>query len=51
MDTFNPNVAPPGYEGNGTGVVLSETTAQITFDLSRWDGNTVQLQLFLTLLD
>lgn len=50
-DTFSPNVAPPGYEGNGSGVVLSDTTAQITFDLSRWDGKTVQWQLFLTLSD
>lgn len=48
-DIFCPNVNPPGYEGNGTGVVLSQTTAQITFDLSRWDGKTVQLQLYLTL--
>jgi hypothetical protein len=48
-DTFSPNVNPPGYEGTGSGVVLSDTTAQITFDLSRWDGKTVQLQLFLTL--
>ncbi len=48
-DTFSSNVNPPGYEGNGSGVVLSDTTAQITFDLSRWDGKTVQLQLFLML--
>ena len=50
-DTFSPNVNPPGYEGNGSGVVLSDSTAQITFDLFRWDGKTVQLQLFLTFSD
>ena len=48
-DTFSPGVAPPGFEGSGSGTVLSATTAEITFNLSRWDGRTVQASFSLTL--
>ena len=48
-DTFSPNVEPPGYAGNGSGNTMSDSTAQMTFDLSRWDGETAQLQLFFVL--
>ena len=48
-DTYSPNVQPPGYEGSGSGTVLSTTTAQITFSLTRWDGRTAQAQFSLTL--
>ncbi len=48
-DTYSPNVQPPGYEGSGSGTVLSTTTAQMTFNLTRWDGKTVQAPFSLTL--
>jgi predicted amidohydrolase YtcJ len=50
-DTFSPNVDPPGYEGRGAGNVLSGTTAEMTFELVRWDGKSVQAQYSLTLSD
>jgi hypothetical protein len=39
-DTYSPGVEPPGFQGSGSGTVLSDTTAQMTFNLSRWDGKT-----------
>ena len=48
-DTYSPDVKPPGYEGSGLGKVLSATTAQITFNLTRWDGRTAQAPFALTL--
>jgi hypothetical protein len=48
-DTYSPNVQPPGYEGSGSGAVLSDTTAQVTFNLSRWDGKTAESRTLLTL--
>jgi predicted amidohydrolase YtcJ len=48
-DTYSPNVEPPGYEGSGAGKVLSITTAEMTFQLARWDGKTAQAQYSLTL--
>ena len=48
-DTYSPNVQPPGYEGSGSGAVLSDTTAQMTFNLSRWDGKTAESKTLLTL--
>ena len=48
-DTYSPNVQPPGYEGSGSGTVLSTTTAQITFSVARWDGRTAQAQFSLAL--
>ncbi len=48
-DTYSPNVQPPGYQGSGPGMVLSDTTAQMTFNLARWDGNTAEAQTLLTL--
>ena len=48
-DTYSPNVKPPGYEGSGSGMLLSTTTAQMTFNLTRWDGKSLQAQYSLTL--
>jgi hypothetical protein len=48
-DTYSPNVQPPGYEGSGSGTILSTTNAQITFSLTRWDGKSAQAQYSLTL--
>lgn len=49
-DTFSGSVPPPGFTGNGTGTVLSPTSAQATFDLTRAsDNKTVQVQFDLTL--
>ena len=48
-DTYSPNVNPPGYEGSGSGTALSITTAQITFNLTRWDDKSAQAQYSLTL--
>lgn len=48
-DTYSPNVQPPGYEGSGSGTALSTTTAQMTFNLTRWDGKSAQVQYSLTL--
>jgi hypothetical protein len=48
-DTYSPNVQPPGFQGSGSGTVLSDTTAQMTFNLSRWDGKTAESQTHLTL--
>lgn len=48
-DTYSPNVQPPGYQGSVSGTVLSDRTAQITCNLSRWDGKTVTGVYELTL--
>jgi len=48
-DTYSPNVEPPGYEGRGAGKVLSITTAEMTFQLARWDGKTAQAEYSRTL--
>ena len=48
-DTYSTTVRPPGYEGSGSGTVLSTTTAQMTFNLTRWDGKTAQVDFHLTL--
>jgi hypothetical protein len=48
-DTYSPGIAPPGFEGSGSGLVLSTTTGQMTFDLNRWDGVTVQMLFSLNL--
>jgi hypothetical protein len=48
-DTYSPNVQPPGYEGSGSGTVLSDTTVQMTFSLVRWDGKSLTLEYGLTL--
>jgi hypothetical protein len=48
-DTYSLDVEPPGYKGSGAGRVLSETTAEMTFELVRWDGKTVQPQCALAL--
>jgi hypothetical protein len=48
-DSYSTGVQPPGYEGSGSGTVLSASTAQMTFNLNRWDGRTVQATFSLTL--
>jgi hypothetical protein len=48
-DTYSANVQPPGYEGNGSGTAVSTDTAQMTFNLTRWDGKTARAQFSLTL--
>lgn len=48
-DTYSLNIAPPGFKGSGSGTVLSATTAQITFNLTRWDGRAVNADYRLTL--
>lgn len=50
-DTFSTSIPPPGYQGNGTGTLLSPASAQMTFQLSRHDGKTLELQVSLTLTD
>ncbi len=48
-DTFTINIEPPGFFGKGSGTVFSETTAQVLFSLSRWDGTTTKFEFDLTL--
>ena len=48
-DTYTGNIQPPGYEGSGSGSVLTSATAQMIFDLTRWDGKTLQVPFSLTL--
>ncbi len=48
-DSFSLNIKPPGFQGNGSGTVLSASTAEITFVLSRWDGMTARAGFRLTL--
>ena len=48
-DTYSASVQPPGYVGSGSGTVLTSTTAQMTFNLTRWDGKAAQVQFLLTL--
>ena len=50
-DTYSSGVQPPGYEGGGSGMALSTNTAQMAFNLTRWDGRTAQAQFSLTLSD
>ena len=50
-DTYSGSHPPPGYEGTGSGTVLSPTTAQMTFHLTRYDGATADLTVNLTLSD
>ena len=48
-DTFSLNIKPPGFQGKGSGIVLSASTAEITFILARWDGMTARAGFRLTL--
>lgn len=48
-DSYSSNVKPPGYEGRGSGTILSTTTAQMIFYLTRWDDKSAQAQYSLTL--
>ncbi len=48
-DSYSGKVSPPGYEGDGSGSVLSSGTAQMTFDLKRWDGKAANLPCTLKL--
>ena len=48
-DSFSLNIKPPGYYGNGSGTISSNATAQLVFDLSRWDGQTGRFGFHLTL--
>lgn len=50
-DTFSEGIPPPGYQGNGTGAVLSDIRAEMTFELTRSDGSTVSPVMILTLSD
>jgi len=48
-DTFSGNIPPPGFHGNGSGTVLSASTSQMTFNLTRWDGVALQIGFRVTL--
>jgi glycosyl transferase family WbsX len=48
-DTYTGNIQPPGYEGSGSGTVLTNNTAQMIFNLTRWDGKAAQAAFSLTL--
>ena len=48
-DTFSGNIPPPGFSGNGTGNVTSDTSAQMLFALTRHDGKTIDLEFTMTL--
>lgn len=48
-DMFSGNVPPPGFAGNGSGNLLSATSAQMTFTLTRSDGKTASIRFTLTL--
>jgi hypothetical protein len=48
-DSYSGGIAPPGYEGDGSGTALSATTAEMTFKLVRWDGKAADLPCTLTL--
>jgi hypothetical protein len=50
-DEYSYPIPPPGYQGSGSGVVLTNETAEMTFDLTRSDGNRVQAEFSLTLSD
>ncbi len=50
-DSYSPNVVPPGYDGTLAGSVLSPTTATMTLQLSRHDGQNLLLQANITLSD
>lgn len=53
-DTFSAmedgRVVSPGYTGEGSGRISSETEAQMTFELTRSDGDRVKLVTSLTLI-
>jgi serine/threonine protein kinase len=44
-DTFSGTNPPPGYEGTGSGTILSPSTAQMLFHVTRHDGNTADFQV------
>jgi hypothetical protein len=48
-DSYSGTITPPGYDGTVTGSVLSPTTAQVTMNLSRHDGQNIVLQANLAL--
>ncbi len=48
-DTYSKSVPPPGFQGSGSGVVHAATSAEMTFNLSRWDGVTVEAHTHLEL--
>jgi hypothetical protein len=48
-DSYSGNVNPPGWHGEGLGTIISPTTAHIVFNLSRWDENTGNWDVQLTI--
>ncbi len=48
-DTYSGSTKPPGFEGDGTGTLLSATSAEMVFQLSRWDGLAVEARATLEL--
>jgi parallel beta-helix repeat protein len=50
-NTYSGDASTPGFGGNGSGATTSDSSAQMSFDLSREDDSSVTLQLVLTLSD
>ena len=48
-DSFSGELQPPGYHGDGSGIILSSTTGHIKFTLSRWDGDTANWEIDIKL--
>jgi hypothetical protein len=48
-DAYSPGLPQPGFEGSGSGMLTSGTTAEITFDLTRSDGSALTTVFLLTL--
>jgi Glycosyltransferase WbsX len=48
-DSYSAGIKPPGFQGNGSGMVLSGSTSEMTFHLTRWDGAAAQAVFVLTL--
>jgi mannan endo-1,4-beta-mannosidase len=49
VDTYSEGIPPPGYQGSGAGEAFSDTTAEMTFDLTRSDGSIVHPVMTITL--
>jgi hypothetical protein len=48
-DSYSGSISPPGFDGTVSGTVLSPTTAQLTLDVKRHDGASLNLQASLSL--
>jgi hypothetical protein len=48
-DSYSGSITPPGFQGTVSGTVLSSTTGQLTLNVQRHDGVSLNIQTDLSL--